>query len=545
MRMSITRECSGSELKWKRLTQWLAAAGTVTLLSACQGLSSDPTIVTVESGIIQGALADGVLSYKGIPFAAPPVGNLRWRPTQAATAWSGVRPATEYGHHCMQETTHQVDTTTPSEDCLFLNVWRPASDAPARERLPVMVFIHGGAYTNGTGAHRITAGSQFARQGVILVTINSRLGRFGFFAHPALSAEQPNELQGNYAYMDQVAALQWVQRNIGAFGGDPANVTVFGESAGGESIHSLITTPLAKGLFHKAIVQSGNGRENQVYGLYLKRNAKGIGLSGEETGVAFAQSVGISDTGAGGLAALRALPAEKVLANYRLGSTYAGGPMIEGKMVVDEPGVQYARGQFNPVALMIGSTDKDLELGFPGPAQTKDEAYAVFGPQNLAAARAAFDPQGTATAASVREQIGIVQLMHEPARFAAATVASKGLPAYVYRFSYVAHSERNTVSGAVHAAEMPFIFSTLPAMFGTAVTSQDTAVGELMTAYWAQFAKSGNPNGGSRPVWPAYSTAKNGLIDFTASGVATAFEPDPLKAQLDLVQGVMDRKAAQ
>jgi len=386
-------------------------------------------------------------------------------------------------------------------------------------------------------------GTQFARQGVVLVTFNYRLGRFGFFAHPALTAEQPNELLGNYAYMDQVAALKWVQRNIAAFGGDPANVTVFGESAGGESIHSLITTPLAKGLFQKAIIESGNGRENQVYRRYLSRNAKAIGLSGEEMGVAFAQSVGIADTGAGGLAALRALPAAQVLANPDIATTYAGGPMIEGKMVVDEPGVQYAKGDFLPVALMIGSNDMDL--GFGAPARTKDEAYAIFGEQNLAAARAAFDPQGTATVNAVRAQIARVQLMHEPARFVAATFANHGLPAYVYRFSYVAQSIRDKVGGAVHAAELPYVFGTLAATYGSAVTSQDTSVSQLTTAYWAQFAKTGNPNGGARTTWPAYSPATNGLIDFTAAGVATAFEPDPLKAQLDRVQAVSDGKAAQ
>jgi para-nitrobenzyl esterase len=526
----------------------LSVAGAMLLLAACGGRAADPTVVTVEGGTLQGASADGVLSYKGIPYAAPPVGNLRWRPPQAVAAWSGIRPASAFGKDCMQSPSPydpQAVTSAPSEDCLVLNVWRPASGAPARDSLPVMVYIHGGGYTGGAGSSSWNEGSQFAKQGVVLVTINYRLGRFGFFAHPALSAEQPNELQGNYGYMDQIAALQWVQRNIAAFGGNPANVTVFGESAGGESVHSLITTPLAKGLFQKAIVQSGNGRENQVYRLYLKRNVKGIGLSAEEIGVAFAQSQGITDTGASGLAALRALPADKVLANANLGSTYAGGPMIEGKMVVDEPAVQYAKGEFNPVALMIGSNDLDLDLGFPGQVTTKDEAYAIFGPQNLAAARAAFDPLGTASFNAVRSQMGIVQLMHEPARYAASKVAAKGLPAYVYRFSYVAQSIRDKVSGAFHAAEIPYVFSTLPAAYGTAVASQDQAVAQLMTAYWADFAKTGNPNGGGRPYWPAYSAAKSSLIEFTAAGTATALEPDPIKAQLDLVQAYMDQNAAQ
>ncbi|GGY30770.1 carboxylic ester hydrolase [Pseudoduganella albidiflava] len=543
MSMSIAPHCTGIGVTWKRFPLSLGLAGSIALLAGCGGLSGDRTVVTVESGILQGAEADGVLSFKGIPYAAPPVGNLRWRPTQPAAPWSGTRPATAFGHDCMQQIFPNAAPTTaaaPSEDCLFLNVWRPASEVPARDKLPVLVYIHGGAYTYGSGA---SDGKAFAREGVMLVTFNYRLGRFGFFAHPALTAEQPNELVGNYAYMDQVAALKWIQRNIAAFGGDPGNVTVSGESAGGESVHSLLTTPLAKGLFQKAIVQSGNGRENQVYRLYLRRNAKGIGASGEEIGVAFAKSVGIDDTGAGGLAALRALSADQVQANLYLGYTYAGGPMIEGKMVVDEPGAQYVSGQFTPVPLLIGSTD--LDLGFPAPARTKDEAFAIFGAQNLAAARAAFDPKGTATVDEVRNQIARVQLMDEPARFAARIFAAHGQPAYVYRFSYVAESVRDKVPGAVHAAEMPYVFGTLADTYGSAVTSQDTAVSRLATGYWAQFAKSGNPNGGGRTPWPAYAGDKNGLLDFTAAGTAAAFEADPLKAQIDLVQAVSDRKAAQ
>ena len=221
----------------------------------------------VDSGELQGVVDDGVVSYKGIPFAAPPVGDLRWRPPQPAAPWTGVRQAAEFGADCMQgrfgppPAPGAPPAPAPSEDCLFLNVWRPASATPTA-KLPVMVWIHGGGFMGGSGSSPITSGTQFAKQGVVLVSLNYRLGRFGFFAFPALSRERPDETKGNYAYMDQIAALQWVKRNIAAFGGDPNNVTIFGFSAGGVSVHSLLASPMARGLFHKAIAESGGSRDS-------------------------------------------------------------------------------------------------------------------------------------------------------------------------------------------------------------------------------------------------------------------------------------------
>ena len=235
--------------------------------------SQTPPVVRVDSGELQGVVADGVASFKGIPFAAPPVGDLRWRPPQPVARWTGVRQAAEFGADCMQgrfgpppapaaaagapraAAPGVPPARVPSEDCLFLNVWRPAD--PTARNLPVMVWIYGGGFTGGSSASPNTSGVQFAKQGVVLVSFNYRLGRLGFFAFPALSQEHPDEPKGNYAYMDQIAALQWVQRNIAAFGGDPNNVTIFGLSAGGVSVHSMLASPLARGLFHKAISESG------------------------------------------------------------------------------------------------------------------------------------------------------------------------------------------------------------------------------------------------------------------------------------------------
>ncbi|WP_243856949.1 carboxylesterase family protein [Paraburkholderia sp. BL6665CI2N2] len=532
------------------------------LLASCSGgtVTSDPTVVPVETGMVQGALSNGVDSFKGIPYAAAPVGALRWRPPQAAAAWAGIRPATSFGHDCMQLEFTGDSTpigTTPSEDCLYVNVWRPAN--ATTKKLPVMVWIHGGCYTNGGSSVSVYDGTQFAKQGIVFVSLNYRLGRFGFFAHPALSVENPTELHGNYGYMDQIAALQWVQRNIAAFGGDPANVTVAGESAGGESVHSLITSPLAKGLFQKAIDESGSGRVNQTYGRYLTTNTKAIGATGEQLGTNFAQSVGITGNDANALAALRALSADQVLGGLNctnmgaqaattsagpttLGTqagTFSAGPMIDGQLVLDNPANLYADGQYNHVSMLIGTNNEDL--GFPVAVASKDAAYAIFGSQNLVAARAAFDPLGTASVDDVTAQIARVQLMHEPARFVARALTSQNDTVYLYRFSYVAQSVQSQVSGAVHAAELPYVFDTLSASYGSAVTSQDEQVAQLTNAYWASFVKAGNPNGGSSPVWPVYNATQDGHIEVTAAGTASPLQSDPLKAQLDLVKPLNDQ----
>jgi len=438
-------------------------------------------------------------------------------------------------------------TVKPSEDCLYLNVWRPANTEVGAQnaKLPVMVWIYGGGYAVGGTSMPKLDGTQFAKRGVILVTLNYRVGRFGFFAHPALTAAaaQSGDVLGNYGYMDQIAALQWVQRNIANFGGDPANVTLFGQSAGGEAIHNLITSPMATGLFQKAINESGNGRVNQYFGRTLTRNSKTVGASAEEQGTLFAQEFGITGSDANALQALRALSADQIvdgLDNKTLNTphnvaTFSGGSIVDGKLVVDEPGNLYNRGQFAKIPIMLGVNNADL--GFPtASVTTKDQAYAIFGPQNQAAASAAFDPTGTASVATVESQISRVITMDEPARFVARTFTSRGVPAYLYRFSYVAQSVQATVSGATHGAEIPYVFDTLAATYGTAVTSQDEQLAQSMNAYWAAFAKTGNPSDAGLISWPAYSTSLDTQMEFTSAGKLQVNQPSPLKAQIDLVQ---------
>jgi para-nitrobenzyl esterase len=317
--------------------------------------NTNAPIVTIESGKLEGVRDAKVDYYKGIPFAMPPVGELRWRPPQPVAHWHGVRGASAMQHDCMQlpapSEAAPAGTTTPSEDCLYLNIWAPAENRHAH--LQVMVWIYGGGFLNGGGSPAVYDGTAFATRGVIIVTFNYRLGRFGFFAHPALTTEQSSGPLGNYGYMDQLAALKWVQRNIAAFGGDPARVTIFGESAGGSSVLTLMTSPLARGLFAQAIVESGGGRDARFPRYARERDSPpGSPPSGETVGLAFAKSKNITGADAAALKALRALPPDSVVDDLNIitrrtahssAATYPG-PMIDGQLVVEPAEGAYESG---------------------------------------------------------------------------------------------------------------------------------------------------------------------------------------------------------
>jgi para-nitrobenzyl esterase len=494
--------------------------------------------VTIDTGDLQGVIADGVVSFKGIPYAQPPVGNNRWRAPQPAKKWQGVRKADEYGPDCMQ-IPFPGDAAPlgvpPKEDCLYINVWAP--EKPSSEKLPVMVWIYGGGFVNGGSSPAVYDGSAFAKSDVVLVSMNYRIARFGFFAHPALTKEQGAKPTANFGLLDQVAALEWVKRNIVAFGGDASNVTIFGESAGGMSVNTLLTTPLAKGLVHKAIIQSGGGRPGMVGG----RKLGGGPGSAESTGVDFAKSVGIEGEGAEALAKLRALSAEEIAKGLNMASmggnnTYVGGPVEDGWVVLGAPTRLYAKGVGARVPVMVGATNMDI--GFVA-AKDFDELFAPFG-DKAARAKQILNPGNSTHFGEVAFRVGGDQMMSEPARQVARALSARGQPVYYFRFSYVAESLRKQFAGAFHASDIPFAFDTVAARYGKDLTANDSAAAKAMHEYWVTFARTGQPTAKGHPDWPAYTAQNDAIMDFTTNGPVVG--PDPWRERMDLAASVSDAK---
>ena len=501
--------------------------------------------VVTASGAVRGAVEGTVVSWKGIPFAAPPVGALRWRPPQPVAHWEGVRDAVQYGHDCMQKPFGGDAAplgTTPSEDCLVLNIWRPA--ARSAKPLPVMVWIYGGGFVNGGSSPAVYSGERFAARGVMLVSFNYRLGRFGFFAHPQLAREHPEEPKGNYAIMDQIAALRWVHDNVAAFGGDPDNVTVFGESAGGASVHLLMASPAARGLFHRAIVESGGGRDEFPH-LLLMRKDTDIVTTAETLGAEFGRRKGVAVDTTDAVQQLRALSADDVIDGYNLASMARGvatdfsGPMLDGRIVVEAPATAYRLGHVAPISMLVGVNSADIGLNA---ARTVDEVLAPLH-ADRAVARKAYDPDGNATVYQLASRVAMDRFMTEPARYVAFAVSQAGSAAYEYRFSYVATSMAAEWSnGAPHATEIPYVFDTVDTKYGAKVSERDRSAARQMNAYWINFARTGTPNGPGLPFWPRYLASTDIVLDFQANGVAKA-GPDPWKARLDLTQRAVETAA--
>jgi len=517
----------------------LVAMVSILMSSPADPAQASPPTVHIHQGELQGVETDGVAAFRAIPYAAPPVGALRWRPPGPAPRWNGLRDAARPGPICIQpilEGDTGVGPLPMSEDCLHLNVWspRPVQARPVEARgaseaaAPVMVWIHGGGFVNGSGTAALYDGAALARRGVVVVTLNYRLGRLGFFDHPALTAERaPGEAAGNYGLMDIVAALEWVRDNIGAFGGDAGNVTIFGESAGGAAVTRLMIAPTARGLFHRAVVQSGLGRER---GVPLDRPGPGGSASIQARGQTFAGREGMApDADA---AALRALDPQALLTPS---PSFYGGDMlvIDGQMVAEDVSAAFAAGRQAQVPLIIGANSAELwwvrasemsAYGQMDDAMTAAECQAF---EQAYGGRAAYD-------ALVASDLAFV----EPARHLARLHARAGHPTYLYRFDVVSAAMPEPHAGATHASERAYVFDNLTSS-SWPTEAMDQAAADAMAGYWTDFAATGDPNGRARPYWPALDLRDEQLLNFDNAGPAA--RPIPFAERLDLIAAYQAR----
>lgn len=492
-------------------------AFVVALCGATFSFAASPAeVVTVESGALRGKISKGVVSFKGVPFAAPPIGALRWKAPEPALSWSGTRDAKAFSAACMQQPSDNGPGTAVkkvSEDCLTLSVWTPIKrSAP----LPVMVWIHGGGHRTGASAIGYYDGTSFAENGVILVSIQYRLGALGYFAHPALTAEADASAPlGNYGHLDQIAALSWVQRNIAQFGGDPANVTVFGESAGGASILYLLGSPRAKGLFAKAVVQSGGGWPNPM----------DLGKA-EQSGAMIATALGLQGAQASA-DQLRGLSAAALISPAAAPPSIGFGPFLDGRAITKTPLDSIKAGEAAAVPLIIGANSNEGSLmtsyGVP-PSQILGQV----GPF-LDEIRTTY-PDATNDAELARQLYGDASFV-APAR-AIARAASKAAPTWLYHFSYLPNLQRGREPGASHALEIPFVFNTLSKVpfAPVLITAEDRAQAAILHACWVAFAKNGIPDCGG-VKWPAVSDSRDELLEF---GLDNAVRSEFRKPKLDL-----------
>ena len=492
----------------------------VAVLSFTSAFAAVTDPVHVEQGLLAGSNGNSpdVRVYRGVPFAAPPVGDLRWKAPQPAAKWQGVRKAAEFSNACWQTpypaaaAIYQAMLPGLSEDCLYLNVWTPAKSA--KDRLPVMVWIHGGGFTRGFGGTSSYNGEALARKGAIIVTINYRLGIFGFFAHPELTAESGHHASGNYALLDQIAALQWVQKNIAAFGGDPTRVTIFGESAGSWAVNALMASPLAKGLFQRAIGESGGlfspmktladaEREGEKLGKLL---APDSAPKESENSKEPAQQ----DT----LKALRAMKPEELL---KSAETETVRTIVDGWVLPQDVASIFAQGKQNDVPLIVGyNADEGTTLAPQGTYMTatifSGGVHKRYGPQADALLKvypAASDAEAVSSFYSAYRDQAFGWEMRTWARMATSTGHQ---PAYMYYFSRRAPGPLSAKLRAFHALEIAYVFGTFVWPFPWEDT--DKKISDAMTSYWVNFAASGNPNGASLTKWPSYSAKDDQVLEF-------------------------------
>jgi para-nitrobenzyl esterase len=506
----------------------LAQAGLgffATLCLSAWALTAAAAPVATESGAVDGTVEDGLSVYRGIPFAAPPVGPLRWREPQPAAHWDGVRTADKFGAPCMG------NGPASSEDCLYLNVWSPAKSPKAK--LPVMVWIYGGGFVGGATSTPLYSGEMLASHGVVFISIAYRTGVMGFLAHPALSAEDPHHVSGNYGLEDQIAGLKWVKRNIAAFGGDPRRVTIFGESAGGISVSMLAASPLAKGLFEGAMSESGGSfappRDPPLPGENVERLK-----DAEREGAAMGDALGAHTA-----ADLRALSPDalaKAAGGGPPGSAaQATGawPVLDGYVIAGDQYKLYVEGRYNRTPILIG-INSDEGVSFNAPPTLKpylEQTRARYGPfaERLLAAYPA-DSDATAKQAA-RDLTRDAAFGWHNWVWARLQGRSEGPKVYYYYFEqrapYPPASRYADVKGVPHGAELPFVFGHMAPPSGAAPAPgaviwrpEDVALSDQVETYWTNFVKTGDPNGPGLPGWPAYSATRPDVMHLHAHPAA-------------------------
>jgi para-nitrobenzyl esterase len=485
----------GSGRRGASICTVLLAALSITVTVFCRPALSQIQTVQVTGGEIQGVVKNGVASFKGIPFAAPPIGGLRWKAPQPVKPWSGVRKADDFGPAPMQNRAASLimgGWSRVSEDCLYLNVWTPATNAD--EKLPVMVWFYGGGFMIGMTSLPVYDGTKLAQKGVVLVSVAYRVGPFGFLAHPELSRES-GKGSGNYGLQDQVAGLRWVRDNIARFGGDPSRVTIFGESAGGASVSLLTVVPSASGLFHRAIAESGS----------VMAPASLVPLSSrEQAGQKF-----LTQLGATNLTSARALSAEEIQKAIKGISLGQFGPVPDGDFLPGQPYELFEASKFNDTPILIGSNSDEgawfVELAFPGatPEGFEKKVRDFFGPAADDILQAYPHSTPAETHKSSKELLRDWAMGWPTCAWAKLQARKAHHPAYVYYFD---HRNSTSPDGAIHGAEIAYVFRNLTAWIGAPLPPlpEDVALSELMSSCWVNFARTGDPNGPGLPAWLAF-----------------------------------------
>jgi para-nitrobenzyl esterase len=485
------------------------------------------TEAKVTGGAVSGVAEGGISIFKGIPFAAPPVGDLRWKAPAPVTPWSGVKQADAFARACMQAPNSQGNTSPVSEDCLYLNVWTPATSATAK--LPVIVWVHGGGFTGGSTSISMYNGTGFAKKGVVLVSLAYRLGPFGFLAHPELSRESGHG-SGAYGIEDLVAGLKWVHANISAFGGDPGNVTIFGHSAGSAAVTFLAASPLSKGLFHRVIAMSGSS-----FTPLQTSEQGGFGMSipslaiAETTGSAFLSKLGVKS-----IAEARKLGAETIQAATGGGMTFR--PVADGHVISNDLYTLFEHGKFNDTPVLLGHTsDETSAFGRSQPvtpAAFEKQIREQFGAQAEAVLQAyphATDADAVRAARHVRNDTSFGWNMWTWAR-----EQSKQGKGKVFSYYYNNHGPQAEGSG--HGSDVPFAFQTLAGR--RTPSPEDLALSDMISSYYVNFATTGDPNGKGLPQWPAFTDKNQQVMVFDAAPSARTY---PILDQVKVFDPYFDR----